>query len=194
MIGVGREVAKVVTGGHSSLLYPFRYERFATGDLHPVSNSPYPWSYDLSASPPQGGIPHLGEAGRPHADDDRAVSVSPLSSSSAALDLLTSGLDGSTASAALTGQGGAAAADPNFEDALFQQSGDPSLSQAAYADPGLAPELSALQALVRPVDHRRPVLDGPRPPGSELSAIVHRAGPGEPGRAQRLPDGRRAVA
>ncbi|MDX6494953.1 MAG: hypothetical protein QOE17_939, partial [Gaiellales bacterium] len=23
---------------------PFRYERFATGDLHPVSNSPYPWS------------------------------------------------------------------------------------------------------------------------------------------------------
>ena len=44
MIGVGREVAKVVTGGHSSLLSPFRYERFATGDLHPVSNSPYPWS------------------------------------------------------------------------------------------------------------------------------------------------------
>ena len=26
------------------LLYPFRFERFATGDLHPVSNSPYPWS------------------------------------------------------------------------------------------------------------------------------------------------------
>ena len=44
MIGVGREVATVLTGGHSSLLYPFRYERFATGDLHPVSNSPYPWS------------------------------------------------------------------------------------------------------------------------------------------------------
>lgn len=44
MIGVGREVAKVVLGEHSSLLYPFRYERFATGDLHPVSNSPYPWS------------------------------------------------------------------------------------------------------------------------------------------------------
>jgi glycine/D-amino acid oxidase-like deaminating enzyme len=44
MIGVGKEVAKVVTGGHSSLLHPFRYERFATGDLHPVSNSPYPWS------------------------------------------------------------------------------------------------------------------------------------------------------
>jgi methylglutamate dehydrogenase subunit A len=44
MIAVGREVAKVVTGGHSSLLAPFRYERFATGELHPVSNSPYPWS------------------------------------------------------------------------------------------------------------------------------------------------------
>jgi methylglutamate dehydrogenase subunit A len=44
MIGVGREVAQVMTGGHSSVLYPFRYERFASGDLHPVSNSPYPWS------------------------------------------------------------------------------------------------------------------------------------------------------
>jgi glycine/D-amino acid oxidase-like deaminating enzyme len=44
MIAVGREIAEVVTGGHSSLLAPFRYERFATGDLHPVSNSPYPWS------------------------------------------------------------------------------------------------------------------------------------------------------
>ena len=44
MIGVGREVAKVVVGEHSSLLYPFRFERFASGDLHPVSQSPYPWS------------------------------------------------------------------------------------------------------------------------------------------------------
>ncbi len=44
MIGVGREVAKVLLGDHSSLLYPFRFERFATGDLHPVSHSPYPWS------------------------------------------------------------------------------------------------------------------------------------------------------
>jgi methylglutamate dehydrogenase subunit A len=44
MIAVGREVARVVTGEHSSLLHPFRYERFATGDLHPVSHSPYPWS------------------------------------------------------------------------------------------------------------------------------------------------------
>jgi methylglutamate dehydrogenase subunit A len=44
MIAVGREIARVLTGEHSSLLHPFRYERFATGDLHPVSNSPYPWS------------------------------------------------------------------------------------------------------------------------------------------------------
>jgi glycine/D-amino acid oxidase-like deaminating enzyme len=44
MIAVGREIADVLGGGHSSLLHPFRLERFATGDLHPVSNSPYPWS------------------------------------------------------------------------------------------------------------------------------------------------------
>jgi methylglutamate dehydrogenase subunit A len=44
MIAVGREIARVLQGEHSSLLHPFRYDRFATGDLHPVSNSPYPWS------------------------------------------------------------------------------------------------------------------------------------------------------
>ncbi|MGZ4330230.1 MAG: NAD(P)/FAD-dependent oxidoreductase [Solirubrobacteraceae bacterium] len=44
MIAVGREIARVLTGEHSSLLHPFRYERFQTGDLHPVSHSPYPWS------------------------------------------------------------------------------------------------------------------------------------------------------
>jgi glycine/D-amino acid oxidase-like deaminating enzyme len=44
MIGVGREVAKVLVGEHSTLLYPFRFERFEVGDLHPVSHSPYPWS------------------------------------------------------------------------------------------------------------------------------------------------------
>ncbi len=44
MIAVGREIARVIQGEHSSLLHPFRYERFATGDLHPVSHSPYPWS------------------------------------------------------------------------------------------------------------------------------------------------------
>jgi glycine/D-amino acid oxidase-like deaminating enzyme len=44
MIAVGREIARVLGGEHSALLHPFRYERFATGDVHPVSNSPYPWS------------------------------------------------------------------------------------------------------------------------------------------------------
>jgi glycine/D-amino acid oxidase-like deaminating enzyme len=44
LIAVGREIARVLGGEHSALLHPFRYDRFATGDLHPVSNSPYPWS------------------------------------------------------------------------------------------------------------------------------------------------------
>ena len=44
MIAVGREIARVLAGEHSSLLHPFRFERFATGELHPVSHSPYPWS------------------------------------------------------------------------------------------------------------------------------------------------------
>ncbi len=44
MIAVGREIARVLGGEHSTLLHPFRFERFETGDLHPVSNSPYPWS------------------------------------------------------------------------------------------------------------------------------------------------------
>jgi len=44
MIGVGKEVASALLGEHSRLLFPFRFERFATGDLHPVSSSPYPWS------------------------------------------------------------------------------------------------------------------------------------------------------
>ncbi|MBV9168174.1 MAG: FAD-binding oxidoreductase [Solirubrobacterales bacterium] len=44
MIAVGREIARVLRGEHSSLLHPFRYERFSAGELHPVSHSPYPWS------------------------------------------------------------------------------------------------------------------------------------------------------
>ena len=44
MIGVGREVAKVLAGERAPLLEPFRFERFESGDLHPVSHSPYPWS------------------------------------------------------------------------------------------------------------------------------------------------------
>jgi glycine/D-amino acid oxidase-like deaminating enzyme len=44
MIAVGREIARILRGEHSSLLHPFRYERFSAGELHPVSHSPYPWS------------------------------------------------------------------------------------------------------------------------------------------------------
>jgi glycine/D-amino acid oxidase-like deaminating enzyme len=44
MIGVGREVAKLLLGESAPLLRPFRLERFETGELHPVSSSPYPWS------------------------------------------------------------------------------------------------------------------------------------------------------
>ncbi|HEX5822211.1 MAG TPA: FAD-dependent oxidoreductase [Solirubrobacterales bacterium] len=44
MIAVGREIARELQGEHSSLLHPFRFERFETGELHPVSSSPYPWS------------------------------------------------------------------------------------------------------------------------------------------------------
>lgn len=44
MIGVGKEAARVLMGDDSQVLAPFRFDRFATGDLHPVSSSPYPWS------------------------------------------------------------------------------------------------------------------------------------------------------
>jgi glycine/D-amino acid oxidase-like deaminating enzyme len=44
MIAVGREIARVLRGEHSALLHPFKFERFSTGELHPVSHSPYPWS------------------------------------------------------------------------------------------------------------------------------------------------------
>jgi glycine/D-amino acid oxidase-like deaminating enzyme len=44
MVGVGDLVAKELTGSKSHLLEPFRYDRYAKGELHPVSNSPYPWS------------------------------------------------------------------------------------------------------------------------------------------------------
>jgi hypothetical protein len=44
MIGVGKEVAKVLMGEHSPVLHPFRFSRYAEGDLHPTSHSPFPWS------------------------------------------------------------------------------------------------------------------------------------------------------
>ncbi len=44
MLGVGHLIADEVLGETQELLEPFRFERFAKGNLHPVSNSPYPWS------------------------------------------------------------------------------------------------------------------------------------------------------
>ena len=44
MLGVGKLVAEDICGETSSLLEPFRFSRYAEGKLHPVSNSPFPWS------------------------------------------------------------------------------------------------------------------------------------------------------
>ena len=44
MIGVGKLVAEELANGKSALLEPFRFSRYAEGKLHPVSNSPFPWS------------------------------------------------------------------------------------------------------------------------------------------------------
>jgi hypothetical protein len=44
MIGIGKEVARTLLGENSSVLHPFRFARYAEGDLHPTSNSPFPWS------------------------------------------------------------------------------------------------------------------------------------------------------
>ncbi len=44
MIGVGKLVAEELLNGKSALLEPFRFSRYAEGRLHPVSNSPFPWS------------------------------------------------------------------------------------------------------------------------------------------------------
>jgi glycine/D-amino acid oxidase-like deaminating enzyme len=44
MIGVGKLVAEELCGQKSALLKPFRFSRYAEGHLHPVSNSPFPWS------------------------------------------------------------------------------------------------------------------------------------------------------
>ena len=44
MIGVGKLVAEELLGGASKLLEPFRHSRYGEGKLHPVSNSPFPWS------------------------------------------------------------------------------------------------------------------------------------------------------
>lgn len=44
MIGVGHLIVDEILGERQELLEPFRFSRFAEGKLHPVSNSPYPWS------------------------------------------------------------------------------------------------------------------------------------------------------
>ena len=44
MIGVGKLAAQEICGEKSRLLEPFRFSRYAEGKLHPVSNSPFPWS------------------------------------------------------------------------------------------------------------------------------------------------------
>ncbi|MDT7587937.1 MAG: hypothetical protein QOE32_5487 [Pseudonocardiales bacterium] len=44
MIGVGELVARELLGEPQPLLEPFRFDRYASGRLHPVSNSPFPWS------------------------------------------------------------------------------------------------------------------------------------------------------
>jgi methylglutamate dehydrogenase subunit A len=44
MIGVGELVASELLGEPRALLTPFRFSRYAEGRLHPVSNSPFPWS------------------------------------------------------------------------------------------------------------------------------------------------------
>ncbi len=44
MLGVGHLVAAELAGEKQSLLEPFRFSRYELGQLHPISNSPYPWS------------------------------------------------------------------------------------------------------------------------------------------------------
>lgn len=43
MIGVGEQVARILTGGESELLEPFRFARFKDGEPFPKSNAPFPW-------------------------------------------------------------------------------------------------------------------------------------------------------
>ena len=44
MIGVGALVASELLGKTERLLEPFRFSRYARGELHPTSASPFPWS------------------------------------------------------------------------------------------------------------------------------------------------------
>jgi glycine/D-amino acid oxidase-like deaminating enzyme len=44
MIGIGALVAKELLNEPQELLEPFRFARYETGELHPTSHSPFPWS------------------------------------------------------------------------------------------------------------------------------------------------------
>ena len=44
MLGVGELVAQHIMGDTPQLLKPFRFGRYSDGELHPTSNSPFPWS------------------------------------------------------------------------------------------------------------------------------------------------------
>lgn len=44
MLGVGHLIADEILGEEQALLKPFRLDRYAKGELHPTSNSPFPWS------------------------------------------------------------------------------------------------------------------------------------------------------
>ena len=44
MLGVGKLVAQELLGDRSSLLEPFRFARYAVGERHRASNSPFPWA------------------------------------------------------------------------------------------------------------------------------------------------------
>jgi len=44
LIGVGDLVAREVLGDEQELLSPFRFDRYERGELHPTSQSPFPWS------------------------------------------------------------------------------------------------------------------------------------------------------
>lgn len=43
MIGVGEQVAHILTGETSSLLAPFTFKRFEQAKALPKSNAPFPW-------------------------------------------------------------------------------------------------------------------------------------------------------
>ena len=43
MIGVGEQVARILTGDRGELLAPFTFDRFAENRALPKSSAPFPW-------------------------------------------------------------------------------------------------------------------------------------------------------